>query len=199
MAKLKTDRRSQRTQRSLHQAMMSLMQEKRYDAITVQDIIDRADVGRSTFYTHYQDKEDLMISGLTRLMDGLSQTLENSANSGERRLLPTRELFEHVRENQHLFKGLAHGRGLELFIEKGQEYWDRKIAADLLARLPEGQQPSVPIQVVAQFVAGTLITMLSWWLENKMPYSPEQMDEMVEKLVTPGVQNCIPHNPNWNE
>ena len=51
---------------------MSLMQEKPYDAITVQDIIDRADVGRSTFYSHYRDKEDLMVSGLLHLMDILS-------------------------------------------------------------------------------------------------------------------------------
>jgi hypothetical protein len=56
MPNLKTDRRSQRTQRMLHEALMSLMQEMRYDEITVQNIIDRADVGRSTFYAHYRDK-----------------------------------------------------------------------------------------------------------------------------------------------
>ena len=191
MANLKTDRRSQRTQRLLHEALMTLMQEKRYDDITVQDIIDQADVGRSTFYAHYQDKEDLVTSGLIRLMDILSQMLARSPAAGGLRLLPARELFEHVRENQHLFKALARGRGLELFIEKGQEYWSRKIAADLQAKLPEGQQPAVPVQVIAHFVAGTLITMLSWWLENKMPYSPEKMGEMVEKLVMSGVQGCL--------
>ena len=107
-------------------------------------------------------------------------------------MLPIRELFEHIQANEQLYHALVNGRGLELFIEKGQEYWSRKIAADLQARLPDGQQPLVPVPVIAHFVAGTLVTMLSWWLENKMPYSPEQMDEMIEKLVMPGVRNCVP-------
>ena len=72
MKNKKEDRRSQRTRRLLHQAIMSLMQEKRYDTITVQDIIDRADVGRSTFYAHFQDKEDLLNSNLEEILDDLS-------------------------------------------------------------------------------------------------------------------------------
>jgi AcrR family transcriptional regulator len=191
MVNLKTDRRSQRTQRNLHQALMSLMQEKRYDEITVQDIIDRADVGRSTFYSHYQDKEDLMTSGLMHLMEILSEMVAKPSAMGETRLLPTQELFEHVQENQNLFRGMVRGHGLEIFFEKGLEYWSRKLTSDLQARLPTGQQPGVPIPVIAQFIAGTFITMLRWWLDNKMPYSPKEMDDMLQRLIMPAVQNCI--------
>ncbi len=191
MATLKNDRRSQRTQRILHEAMMSLMQEKRYDAITVQDIIDRANVGRSTFYSHYRDKEDLMADWLMRLMNVLDMMMEQSAAAGEQRLLPTRELFEHVQENQHLFKAVVRGRALEFFFEKGQEYWSQKIASELQASLPKGQQPSVPIPVMAHFVAGTFVLMLRWWLDNKMPYSPEEMDKMLQALIMPGIQNGL--------
>jgi AcrR family transcriptional regulator len=191
MANIKTDRRSQRTQRILHDALMALMQEKRYDAITVQDIIDRADVGRSTFYAHYQDKEDLMVSGLMHLMDILSHMVAEPSTTGESRMLPTKELFEHVQEHQSLFKGMVRGRGLELFYEKGQEYWSQKLIIDIQACLPEGQQSSVPIPVIAQFVSGTFVTMLRWWLDMKMPYSPEEMDEMLYKLVMPGIQSCL--------
>lgn len=191
MANLKTDRRSQRTQRLLHEALMSLMQEKRYDNITVQDIIDRADVGRSTFYAHFQDKEDLMTSGLMHLMQILSKMVAEPSATGEKRLLPTQELFEHVQENQNLFRGMVRGRGLELFFEKGQEFWIQKLTTDLQARLPEGQQPAVPIPVLAQFVAGTFVTMLRWWLDNKMPYSPKEMDEMLQQLIQPAVQDCL--------
>lgn len=190
MAEQKTDRRSQRTQRILHEAMMSLLQEKRYDDITVQDIIDRADVGRSTFYAHYQDKEDLMVSNFMHLMEYLTEAVSQSGEEAPR-LLPTRELLEHVQESQHLVRSMMSGRGFELFMEKGQEYWSRKIAADLQRQLPSGQQPSVPIPVMAQFVAGTMITMLRWWVEKKMPYSPVEMDRMLESLVMPGIQNAL--------
>ncbi len=188
MANLKNDRRSQRTQRMLHEALMSLMQEKRYDDITVQDILDRADIGRSTFYAHYRDKEDLMTSGLMHLMEIFSQMVAEPSTQGQQRLLPARELFEHVQENQNLFRGMVHGRGLELFFEKGQEFWIQKLTTDLQARLPIGQQPAVPVPVLAQFVAGTFVTMLRWWLDNKMPYSPEEMDEMLHRLIQPGLQ-----------
>ena len=138
MANIKTDRRSQRTQRILHEALMALMQEKRYDAITVQDIIDRADVGRSTFYAHFEDKEDLMINGLMHLMEILSDMVAKPSATGETRLLPTQELFEHVQEHQELFKGMVRGRGLELFFERDKDYWSQKLTTDLQARLPEG-------------------------------------------------------------
>jgi AcrR family transcriptional regulator len=190
----KDDRRSLRTKRTLHEALMSLMLEKRYDDITVQDILDRADVGRSTFYAHYKDKDDLMISNFMRLMDYLEGAVAQT--SGETlRLLPTRELFEHVQENHQLFRAVINGRGLELFIEKGQEYWSQKIAADLQRRLPPGQQPAVAIPVMAQFVAGTLVGMLLWWLNKKMPYTPAEMDSMLEKLIMPGILNNLVSQP----
>ncbi len=191
MTNLKTDRRSQRTQRFIHEALMALMQEKRYDDITVQDIIDRADVGRSTFYAHYQDKEDLMTSGLLRLMQILSEMVTKPSAMGETSLLPTQELFEHVQEHQNLFRGMVRGRGLELFFEKGQEYWNQKLTADLQALLPKGQVPAVPLPVLAQFIAGAFVTMLRWWLDNKMPYSPQEMDEMLQRLIMPAVRECL--------
>lgn len=191
MANLKNDRRSLRTQRILHEALMALMQEKRYDDITVQDIIDRANVGRSTFYAHYQDKEDLMTSGLMHLMHIMSELVAKPSTTGETRLFPTQELYEHVQENHSLFRGMVRGRGLELFFDKGQEYWSQQLTEILKSRLPRGKQPAVPIPVLAQFLAGTYVTMLRWWLENKMPYSPQEMDEMIQKMMMPTVQKCL--------
>jgi AcrR family transcriptional regulator len=191
MPNLKNDRRSQRTQRTIHEALMSLLQEKRYDAITVQDIIDRADVGRSTFYAHYQDKEDLMSSLLVHLMDVLSQMPGRAAATNLERLIPARDIFEHVQQNLDLFKGMVRGRGLELFFEKGQDYWSEKIAAALQEELPAGQTPAVPIPVTAHFVAGSFVTILRWWLDNKMPYSPQEMDQIVQRLLMPGIRNSL--------
>src|SRR5690349_21251623 len=60
----RADRRVQRTRRLLHEALLSLIHEKRYEVITVQEILDRADIGRSTFYMHFKDKDELLFSGL---------------------------------------------------------------------------------------------------------------------------------------
>ena len=182
----KEDRRSQRTRRLLHRAIVSLMQEKRYDSITVQDIIDRADVGRSTFYAHFQDKEDLVDSNLAEILDSFNQYLDDNATNNQR-IIPTLPLFRHVQENEHLFKAMRKGQGLDLLLAKGQRYWSKKIEAELQARLPDGQTSAVPLSLMADYISGALVTFLKWWPDNQSAYSPEQMDEMFRQLVMPGV------------
>jgi len=182
----KEDRRSQRTRRLLHRAIISLMQEKRYDSITVQDIIDRADVGRSTFYAHFQDKEDLINSNLEEIMDDLSQHLDANAHDNQR-IIPTLALFKHVREEQHLFEAMRRGRGLDLLLEKAQVYWSKRAEARLQSLLPPGQTPTVPLSIVVSYISGALSTFLRWWMDNQFSYSAERMDEMFQKVVMPGV------------
>jgi AcrR family transcriptional regulator len=190
MRTLKADRRSQRTWRILHDALIALMQEKRYDSITVQDIIDQANVGRSTFYAHFQDKEDLAVSMLVHMLDMLTQTFEESA-SADKRFFPTLELFRHVQENHAVFKALMGGHGMDLFFQKGQIYWSQRIEAHFRARFPEGQEFAVPLPVICSYIAGAFVVMLKWWLDNKLPYSPERMDEIVHQLMMSGVQSAL--------
>ena len=187
------DRRAQRTRQLLHDAMFSLMLEKRYDKITVQDIIDRANVGRSTFYAHFQDKEDLALSGMVQMLDQLGQAVGQDA-SGGLSLMPVLALFQHVQENQHFFKALTRGRGLDLFFERGQVYWTQRLEAALQAQLPQGQSSSVPIPIIATSVSGALITLLKWWLDNKMPYTPERMDEIARQLTMPMIEAGLKDN-----
>lgn len=186
----KDDRRSQRTRQALHQALFALMREKRYDAITVQDIIDRANVGRSTFYAHFVDKEDLARTNIEQVLDGLIQSSAPGA-PGERGLIATAALFEHVREQFPLFQMQHGGLGLELFFERSQAYWSQKIERDLQGQLPPGKLPAVPMPILAHYVTGTWVTLLKWWLDNKMPYSPQRMDEIFQQLVLPGVAAAL--------
>lgn len=190
MRNQKEDRRSQRTRRLLHQAVLALMQEKRYDSITVQDIIDRADVGRSTFYAHYQDKEDLVNSHLQEILDDLSQPLVD-ATPNSRRLLPTLALFQHVRENQSLFEAMGGGRGLDLLLEKAQIYWRKQLVTDLQARLGNEQKSAALLFLVGSYFTGTLVIFLKWWFEYRPPYSPEQMDDMFRRMAMPGVEAIL--------
>jgi AcrR family transcriptional regulator len=185
MTPKKNDRRVNRTRAIMFQAISELMLEKRYEDITVQDIIDRADVGRSTFYAHFQDKEDLAVSNLIHMLDLMAGAMETQNSQG---FLPGLGLFEHIRENYTLFKAMTIGRGLDLFFQKGQEYWSTRVASRLQAMLPAGQVPKVPIPILAYHVSGTFVNLLRWWMDNKMPYSSEQMAEIVNILVMPSVE-----------
>ena len=94
MSVKKTDRRTNRTKRSLSEALVGLIKEKRFDDITVQNVIERADVGRSTFYSHFRDKEDLFQRDWERFLDDFAQHIDwNKAGSGP--FIPVAYLFQH--------------------------------------------------------------------------------------------------------
>jgi AcrR family transcriptional regulator len=194
MSPEKTDRRINRTQKMLHEALHQLMGQKRYDDITVQDIIDRADVGRSTFYAHYQDKEDLAVSGLREIMENLNQAIVESDPQGLQ-LLPTLSLFEHIAENPHVFKIMMRDRGMEFFFDKSRQFWAERLEVRLQSLLPPGREPVVPIPLIAAATAGTFMTILKWWLDNRMPYPPDRMAEMTDRLLLPGIWNALGIEP----
>src|SRR5205085_389973 len=99
------DRRSARTQRSLSEALVGLVKEKRFDDITVQEVIDRANVGRSTFYSHFRDKEDLFQKDWERFLDGFAQHVDWE-KAGTGRFVPVVYLFSHLQDYQTFYKGL---------------------------------------------------------------------------------------------
>src|SRR5215469_17600853 len=92
----KQDRRSLRTRNLINSALLKLLFERRYETITVQDILDGADIGRSTFYTHYYDKEDVLASIVEQMMGTFDQ--EFAQRNGEEGIVPGLELFEHVQQ-----------------------------------------------------------------------------------------------------
>jgi len=196
----RVDRRVQRTRQLLNHALMSLIVEKGYEAITVQNIIDRANLGRSTFYAHYQDKEDLLLSGMEEVVHSLIRGVENSSAEDEgikksRRILSTLPIFRHAQEEYHLHKALVAGRGVDVIIKTIQNHLSHHIQEQIEQLLPDGQTPSVPPPVMANYLAGTLLTLLVWWLDNNIPYSPERMDEMYQELTMPGVWATLGKTP----
>jgi AcrR family transcriptional regulator len=178
----KQDRRSQRTRHLLGEAFVQLLREKGYSAITVNDIIERANIGRSTFYSHYRDKDDLFVAQLDRVIEVLSHHMPNQ---GEIPFFPSLGLFRHVGEEYELYKAIVWTPGIDLFI--------KHLQTSLSHRIEQGFQESerkfeIPILIMANFIAGSFLTLLKWWLENKMVYSPEQMDEIFKKLTMTGIE-----------
>ena len=189
MAKRNVDRRVQRTRQLLQDALMALILEKGYDKITVQNIIDRANIGRSTFYAHYLDKEDLLESGLEKLRKELGQHLagEDAVEGSEWLLLPSLALFRHTGEHHHLYKAMIGGKGIDVVVKTINDALIAHAQTHLEQIVAERGQPSVPPLVIVTYLVGALMALLAWWLDNDMPYPPEQMDEMFQQLTIPGV------------
>jgi len=153
----------------------------------VQDIIDRANVGRSTFYAHYLDKEDLLVSDFTRVLDALSQHIEQRGLEPQRTPPGLALLFQHVQAHHQLYNALVRHGPIDLLYRKGHERLRHNIERHLVALAPRDRASPVLLSLVADHMAGTILTMLTWWLDHNVPYTPEQMDALFHQLVLPGV------------
>lgn len=190
MTNQKLDRRSQRTQEALFNSLIALLLEKHYDEITVNDIIARANIGRSTFYVHYQTKDDLLKSGFERVLDRLMENI-HFVDNAQGLLLETAELFRHAQGHYELYRTLIWGSGFGLLTIDGHTALSMKLQDHIRASLTTKTEPSIPLPVLCYSLAGTLLILLKWWLDNKMPYSPERMDEIFQQLAMPGVRNIL--------
>ena len=186
MTEQEQDRRALRTQQALINALLELLSTRHYDKITVQDIVEHANVGRATFYSHYQNKDDLLKSGFERILDTLVQQIVSFEK--DQCLFDTSMLFHHAQGHYELYRTLIWGSGLELLTKEGHAALSKKIEDRFTLLLKGRQPPTIPLPVLSYSMAGSLLIMLKWWLDNKMPYSPERMDEIFQQLVMSGVR-----------
>jgi len=170
------DRRVRRTRRQLREALVQLVSEKGYDHVTVQDLIDRADLSRATFYAHFRDKDDLLLSGLDELEE----------------LGSVRAVLEHVEAQRWLYRGSLGGRAGSLVLRQIR----RRLTALVRHSFQEvvdrmGLSPPVPVEVTAEFAVGAFIGVMWWWLEQDEPLSAERMTELLELLSTPAIDTGL--------
>ena len=191
MSHKKEDRRVQRTRQLLREALISLILEWRYETITVQDILDRANVGRSTFYAHFPDKEALLLSGFYELGQDLhAHIVEEVEQLKEIEGLSCLHLFRHAESNYSLYKAMMGGKGIDVVVETGTGYLQIYLQ-EQIKPLASNNKPQVPMPVLINYLTGALMSLLRWWLDNDMPYSPEKMDEMFHKMAMPGVWDVL--------
>ena len=174
------------TRDSLGDALVSLIQEKPFETITVAQVLDRAGIGRSTFYTHYRDKSDLLLSDFEDFLEPMSNLLLRRREVSDR-VAPVRELFAHVAETRQLYAALIASNKLQDFLEMGQEYFARAIE-QRLAELSSRKIASTHRTAMAHAFAGALLSLMSWWLDRGASASPEEMDDLYHQMVWSGIK-----------
>ena len=187
-SKQKMDARVRRSRDALGDALIALMQEKAFDTITVQEVLDLAGVGRSTFYVHYSDKNDLLMSDADEFFEAISTALSVHRDKSDR-VAPVREFFAHVREMRQFFTALVASGKVYENLELAQGHFARGIERRL-AELPRGggiltsERPAIAF---AQ--AGALLSLLTWWIDHGMRGSAEQMDDLYHRMVWTGMDS----------
>jgi AcrR family transcriptional regulator len=167
----KTDRRVRRTRDALGDALITLMREKPFDAITIQDVLDLAGVSRSTFYTHFRDKDDLFLSNADDSFHHLANLLTLRAEES-RRVAPVREFFAHAASlGEFHDKLVATGKHQDA-MELAREHFARGIEQRLAKLALEPANTSVSRAAIAHLLTGAMFSLVSWWLDSDKPVSP---------------------------
>ncbi len=190
MHKRDSDRRAGRTRTLLEKAHLDVLLKKGYEAMTVRDICDAANVGRSTFYAHYTGKDQLRRSSfehLRKLLTDRQASAGGSTGTGaDQHLAFSLTLFEHAREYRHVYRALVGTRGGAIGLGT-----IRKILCDLVdaefERIAASRPTETPRELMVQYIVGGCMAMLTWWLDRGAKVSPERMDAMFRSMVSQGV------------
>jgi AcrR family transcriptional regulator len=205
MSKSKTDRRTLRTRRLLREALLSLILEKGYGNITIEEITDRADVGRATFYLHYKDKEDLLLKCINSVVEELIGEISNiplsawqlTGEGAEENLSPQNpilQIFLHVTDNADLYRIIMRGAGTSQTQNRVRDFIANAVTQFLIERSDNqaiSLNPTVPMEVFSNYFAGSLMGLITWWLEADRPYPAEEMTRMFQILFFPGARDVL--------
>lgn len=190
----KTDRRVQRTRELLQKALIELISERGYDAITIQDIVARANVGRTTFYLHYSSKDELFMS--------CHEAIVSEFHSGPLHTLSREELlspeappgmtsaFRHLLDTRALLYPIFQGKDSLLILRRIRDRSAQEIEASLRAAFAEADS-TIPFDVLANYLAGAQIALVQWWLEKRQPHTPENVAQTFHRLQCAAIRDAF--------
>ena len=184
------DRRVEKSQNLLREALKSLVSEKDYDQIAVQEIIDRANVGRSTFYTHFRDKDELLVSGIHEMLGAVPATASASPGKRYEKLIWfSLSVFRAVGYHRHSGDARMGPRGRAILHGQLQKVLARRITEEVKKDLQASRKAAgqIPRDLLVQYVASTFILVLDWWVESRSKLSPEEVNGLFRALVLPAL------------
>ncbi|MER8882822.1 TetR/AcrR family transcriptional regulator [Mesorhizobium sp. M0074] len=183
------DRRVARTRSRLQQALFRLTAEKGYTAITVEDICREADVGRSTFYTHYPDKDRLRKATIDEHMKGLqARGAERHSQRNAKGFSFSGPVFEHALATREMHRALMGGKKREM-PEEIRGWISRQVRHEL-ANI-QGDEGGVRLEIATRFIVGAFFEVMHWWLEKDTKLSPAEIDQIFLQLAFNGVNAVI--------
>jgi AcrR family transcriptional regulator len=188
---VKTDRRVQRTRRLLQRALIELINERSYDDITIQDIVDRANVGRTTFYTHFTGKEELFLT----CHEAVVAEFYFWPLSGEEMLSPEPPAgmlagYRHLEEARPLINPIFQGKDSALILRRMREWSAQEIEQSLRAAFDESDS-AIPFNLLAYYLAGAQITLMQWWMDKRTPYPADDLARMFHRLQRAAVRDAL--------
>ena len=179
------DRRIQRTRKQLRDSMLALILEKGYDDLNIQDITDHANLGRATFYLHYHEKSDLLADLMNQLFSDFlgsnPQLSLNLTNLTDRKYI--QRIFEFAESQYDLYRIMAIGNG-SLVGSRQLQAVIREGFGRAFEELKEtrGAELKLPLPFLENYCAGSLLSLIYWWLDNDLPYTPAEMAQMFLKV-----------------
>jgi AcrR family transcriptional regulator len=191
------DRRIQKTHNLLRTALVSLIAEKPYDSIVVKQILDRANVGRSTFYMHFRDKDDLLVSGIQEMLGPLPPVPRPSPGKGQERILWfALPVFEYHRRHAHPWNERIGARGRATMHEHL-----RRILADVIANVLQTERrgrhgaSNILADLLSKYLAAAFVLVLDWWMDNGVSLPPREVNDLFLRLVSPAVATFLAVKP----
>ena len=178
------DRRQQKTRKAIFAAFNKLLEEKHFNNITVQEILDEANIGRSTFYSHFETKDALLKEMRTDIFDHIfshelhSETSHDFSSSDHGLQEKITHLLYHLKDNRGNVLGVLSGESGELFMKYFKEY-----LAAMFGQYPECIRQDVPREFALNHLVGSLAEAVKWWIGTKMEMPPEEAAEDYLKLI----------------
>lgn len=199
------DRRVARTRRALRQALLDLIDEKRFDDITVEEIAARADIGRATFYLHYKDKEDLLLAEINDLVEqrvgelskvplAAWQIYQEPDQQGAPLVPALVQVFAHIKRHANLYRLVLRGEGAPRLTARVGEIIALGVYGLLTRQMDSGSEQiklTVPVEFLASYFSGALLGCVSWWLDSDMENSPEAMTRYFQRMFFPGARQVL--------
>lgn len=185
------DRRVRKTRSLLQHTMQDLILEKGYDAITVQNILDRADVARATFYAHFRDKDHLLLSGFEVLHAEMDEAMASEGGGSPPSLSDIAlGIFRHAQTNRRGFQAMMGGASGEIVIRAARNYLAIHVRDEIGPRASRVQNPAI-VDAIVDFEAGALVSLISWWLDTESTLSAEEMQALYVTLTHPGLDAAL--------
>jgi AcrR family transcriptional regulator len=158
------------------------MQEKPIDSISVQEVLDRARVGRSTFYVHFRDTDDLLMTQLEHFLEMMSTALSRQ-HEASLRVVPIAEMFAHIGEQPKMWRALADAGRLQDFLDLAQEYFARGIEQRLKELKRASDFSKTELIARSHALAGSLLSLLRWWMDRGAHESPKSLDDIYHRML----------------